>query len=117
MEHLARHGHPHGHGQRGRLRREANHLQCVRRADGADDSHERYAAFVAVATDGASTITFFATDNAGNNETPQSFTIHLDQAAPHIIGRRSPDPNAYDWNNSAVTVSFPCSDALSGLAS
>ena len=42
--------------------------------------------------------------------------IDDDTTPPSIIGLRSPDPNANGWNNSAVTVSFQCSDE-SGLAS
>src|SRR5262249_14822696 len=34
-----------------------------------------------------------------------------------IIPVRTPAPNANGWNNTNVTVSFQCSDALSGLAS
>ncbi|MDI7275474.1 MAG: hypothetical protein QME94_05815, partial [Anaerolineae bacterium] len=36
---------------------------------------------------------------------------------PVLIGRRTPGPNAYGWNNTDVTVTFEAYDALSGLAS
>jgi hypothetical protein len=45
----------------------------------------------------------------------QTLTFTIDQVPPHIIGLHSPDPNANNWNNSAVTIMFQCSDALSGL--
>jgi hypothetical protein len=70
----------------------------------------------AVNTEGTTTVSFFATDNAGNIEAAHSFSIRLDKTPPTIIGVRSPNPNANDWNNSSVTITFQCSDGLSGLA-
>lgn len=51
--------------------------------------------------------------NAGNG----SVTIKLDKNAPTIGTTRSPAANANGWNNGDVTVSYGCSDALSGIAS
>jgi hypothetical protein len=51
--------------------------------------------------------------NAGNG----SVTVKLDKTAPSINPSRSPAPNAAGWNNTNVTVSFTCSDALSGIKS
>jgi hypothetical protein len=69
-----------------------------------------------ISTEGITTITFFGTDNAGNVEAPKTLTIQLDKTPPTITGSRTPPPNANGWNNTAVSVSFQCADALSGLA-
>jgi RHS repeat-associated protein len=42
--------------------------------------------------------------------------IGVDNDPPTIQATVSPAPNAAGWNNSNVTVSFTCSDALSGVA-
>jgi hypothetical protein len=52
-------------------------------------------------------------DNSGSG----SVTVKLDKTAPSIDATRSPAPNAAGWNNTNVTVSFTCSDALSGIKS
>jgi RHS repeat-associated protein len=54
-------------------------------------------------------------DNAGNTATT-SVTLNIDKTAPTIIASQSPPPNAAGWNNTNVTVSFQCSDSLSGVA-
>jgi hypothetical protein len=74
------------------------------------------AASIAITTEGVSTITFWATDNAGNTESAQTLTVRLDKTAPTIGGSASPAPNANGWNSTPVTVTFTCSDGNSGLA-
>src|SRR5207247_2298739 len=57
------------------------------------------------------------TDKAGNVSAPVSKTgINIDKTNPSISGSPSPLANAHGWNRTDVTVSFSCSDALSGLA-
>lgn len=73
-------------------------------------------ASLTISSEGITTISFFATDNAGNVESAKSITINMDKTPPSIVGTGIPVPNAKGWNNSAVTVAFQCSDALSGLA-
>lgn len=58
-----------------------------------------------------------ATDNAGNSASTSVNDINIDKTAPSITASRSAAPNAAGWNNTPVTVSFACSDALSGIAS
>jgi hypothetical protein len=58
-----------------------------------------------------------AADNAGNTASTTVSGISIDKTAPSITASRSSDPNAAGWYNSPVTVSFACSDALSGIAS
>jgi hypothetical protein len=69
-----------------------------------------------ISTEGITTVAFFGTDNAGNTETPKTLTVQLDKTPPSIKGARTPTPNANGWNNTNVTVSFACVDAVSGLA-
>ncbi|HET8601893.1 MAG TPA: PxKF domain-containing protein [Segeticoccus sp.] len=55
-----------------------------------------------------------ATDNAGNSSTYEAI-VNIDKTPPTIEATRSPEANAYGWNNQDVTVSFACADKLSGL--
>lgn len=59
------------------------------------------------------TLTCTATSAGGTSS--QSVTIKRDATPPSITASRSPEANAYGWNNTDVTVSFSCSDALSGI--
>jgi len=54
-------------------------------------------ASIPVTVEGETTITFFATDNAGNAESPKAVTVKIDKTKPVITGARSPQPNANDW--------------------
>jgi hypothetical protein len=56
------------------------------------------------------------TDKAGNKATT-SVTVNLDKTPPVISGTINPPPDAGHWNSPPVTVSFGCSDQLSGVAS
>lgn len=68
-----------------------------------------------VSADGANqVISGTATDVAGNTA-KASVTVNLDQAPPTITATVSPAPNAAGWNNTNPTVSFTCSDSLSGV--
>ena len=58
-----------------------------------------------------------AIDRAGNRVDTTVGNINVDKTPPMIEASRSPSPNEHDWNNTAVTVSFHCSDSLSGIAS
>ncbi len=70
-----------------------------------------------VTADTAGTVkTATAADRLGNSNSG-SATVKLDKTAPTIAATRSPAANAAGWNNSNVTVSIACSDALSGIKS
>ena len=56
------------------------------------------------------------TDLAGKSASATFGPINIDRTPPTISGSRSPAANPNGWNNTDVTVSFACSDALSGLA-
>jgi WD40 repeat protein len=64
-----------------------------------------------------STGTRTVTDRAGNSTTAGPYTVQIDKTPPRIIYTLSPRPNTQGWNNTDVTVSFQCEDALSGVAS
>lgn len=69
-----------------------------------------------VTTQGANqVVSGTAVDNAGNTATA-SITLNIDETPPAIAANTSPQPNAAGWNNTDVTASFQCSDALSGVA-
>src|SRR4029453_4060989 len=53
-------------------------------------------------------------DKAGNAASPATVGgINIDRTAPQITAARSPNANAYSWNNGNVTVHYSCTDALS----
>lgn len=72
---------------------------------------------VVLSAEGTHTIEYHASDNAGNAEAPKAQVHKIDKAAPTITSSQTPVPNADGWNNTDVTVSFSCSDSLSGIAS
>lgn len=72
---------------------------------------------VLISAEGSTTISYFATDTAGNTETPHTVIVNIDKTAPTVIASPTPAPNLNGWNNTDVTVTFNASDALSGIAS
>jgi hypothetical protein len=69
-----------------------------------------------ITADQAETSYSCAATSAGGTATPATVMIKRDATAPTITPSRLPAANAHGWNNSAVTVSFACADATSGLA-
>jgi hypothetical protein len=74
-------------------------------------------ASAAITTEGTTSLTFYSTDNAGNQEEAKQLTIHIDKTLPIASTTTSPGPNGNGWNNSNVTVSFAGIDSLSGIDS
>jgi hypothetical protein len=72
---------------------------------------------VRITTEGDHTVAFWSVDAAGNEETHRSVHVKIDLIAPLIGHSLDPEPNSLGWNSSAVTVTFLCTDVLSGLAS
>jgi hypothetical protein len=71
---------------------------------------------VPVSTEGANQkIEGTARDNAGNT-TSDVATVSIDKTKPTIVGGKDRAANAAGWYNDDVTVSFACTDALSGIA-
>jgi hypothetical protein len=54
-------------------------------------------------------------DKAGNSSSITVSGINIDKTDPSISGSRSPLANSNGWNNTDVSVSFSCTDALSGV--
>ncbi len=67
--------------------------------------------------EGKHTLEFRSTDGAGNVEEVKSTSVDIDLTAPTITSSQDPEKNGSGWNNTDVTVSFTCGDALSGSAS
>lgn len=72
---------------------------------------------VAVSSEGDHTLTYWSVDDAGNVETAKTVHVKIDKTPPTINHTQSPAANGNRWNNSDVTVTFTCADALSGVAS
>jgi hypothetical protein len=60
-------------------------------------------------------LSFTATDVAGNSETASLGGINIDLTKPVINASRTPAANAFGWNNTDVIANYTASDALSGL--
>ncbi|MEU5066104.1 hypothetical protein AB0G95_18970 [Streptomyces virginiae] len=73
------------------------------------------AAAVAITTNGVTTVTYTATDAAGNTSPVQTITVRLDTAGP-VITIVSPAAGTYLYRQ-PVTASYSCTDATSGVAS
>ncbi|NOY82784.1 MAG: hypothetical protein GXP31_17435 [Kiritimatiellaeota bacterium] len=73
-------------------------------------------AIITVPDEGVATIAFRSEDNAGNIEPDRTVTTKVDKTPPVLTARCDPAPNANGWNNTAVTVFFAATDALSGVS-
>ena len=69
-----------------------------------------------ISADGITTLTFSATDAAGNVEPNQAINVKVDSGAPAVTITTPSDGAIYELNE-AGTVDFACDDAVSGLAS
>ncbi len=85
-------------------------------ADGLSDVQSCPAPITTTAEGAGQVISATATDVAGNSAT-STVTLNIDKTPPAISPAASPAANAHGWNNTDVTVSFTCTDALSGVAS
>ena len=70
-----------------------------------------------ISADQADTTYSCSATSAGGSSGPVSVTIKRDATRPTINGSATPAANANGWNNTDVTVSFSCSDSLSGVTS
>ena len=70
-----------------------------------------------VSAEGANeNVTAQAVDQAGNTAVFAN-TLNIDKTPPAITASAAPPPNGAGWNNANVTVSYSCTDNLSGVAS
>src|SRR5262249_4349965 len=51
------------------------------------------------------------------NTAQTTVTVNIDKTPPVITGTPAPSPNAAGWNTTDVTISYVCSDNLSGVVS
>jgi hypothetical protein len=72
-------------------------------------------ASISVTAAGSTTLTFFATDQAGNQEQPQSLTVRIDRTAPTITAAATTPPSPAGWYKADVVVHFTCTDGGSGI--
>jgi len=70
-------------------------------------------ATVKITTEGTTTISYFATDNATNEEESKTVTINLDKSAPQVTPG---DVVSNVWRSSSLSEQFTASDGGSGLA-
>jgi sugar lactone lactonase YvrE len=85
-------------------------------AGGAETAVPGAQATLEVAAEGATDVSYFAVDVAGNAEAPSTATVRLDFTAPEItIG--APGDGAAVLLNQTLTADYSCRDALSGLES
>jgi len=74
------------------------------------------AAVIDVTAEGATTISYFAVDAAGNVEPAFVVTVNVDLTAP-TIGITQPADGAVFTLNQAASADYACTDTLSGVAS
>jgi N-acetylneuraminic acid mutarotase len=71
-----------------------------------------------VTAEGVNTVTYHATDVAGNAGADQSLVVRIDKTAPQAIASATPVANAAGWNNTNVNVALAATDfGGSGVAS
>ncbi len=63
-----------------------------------------------IGSEGTTTVTYFASDAAGNVEAAHTLVVKLDKTPPLVTTTRTPGPNANGWNNTPVTVHFAATD-------
>jgi hypothetical protein len=69
---------------------------------------------VPVSAEGNTTIAYYATDNSGNREPPQTVTVRIDKTAPSVAF----DGNAGTYGvDQQIAITCYAADAISGLAS
>lgn len=72
-------------------------------------------AAVSITTDGVTTITYTATDNAGNTSSPQTIVVRLDTVIPSISITSPANGSTYLFHQ-VVNSAYTCSDTTSGVA-
>ena len=74
-------------------------------------------ASVMIATEGTTTLSYLATDKAGNQESAKTLTVRIDKTPPVISGLPSPECTIWPPNHKLVQVAtVAASDSLSGIA-
>lgn len=71
---------------------------------------------VELTAQGTYDITYFAKDNADNDETPKSLAVKIDWTPPTTTATTSQASGGQGWNNNDITVTLSAIDNLSGVA-
>jgi N-acetylneuraminic acid mutarotase len=69
-----------------------------------------------ITNEGTTTVTYYATDNAGNVEDEKTLVIRLDKTAPSVLNIPNQTVNATSSAGAVVNFVVSASDALSGIA-
>ena len=72
-------------------------------------------ALVDIDIEGASSISYWSVDNAGNEEQAKSFVLKIDRSVPTITSILSPEKNESGWNKYEVTLTLSAQDVFSGV--
>jgi hypothetical protein len=76
------------------------------------------AAAVTISAEGTTVLSYYATDNAGNQETAKTLTVRIDKTPPVISGLPALGWTSWPPNQKLIQVAtVTAADALSGLAS
>ncbi|HYF94286.1 MAG TPA: hypothetical protein VD969_18870 [Symbiobacteriaceae bacterium] len=65
--------------------------------------------------EGTAIVEFWSADQAGNAEPHRSVAVWIDKTPPAIEGAPDRAPNAAGWYSGDVTVTFTCTDDVSGI--
>lgn len=82
-----------------------------------DGGSEQTGTSLTISGEGTHPVTYRSVDQAGNAEAANTVTVLIDKTLPTISAAADRAANVAGWYNAAVTVSFHCDDALSGVAS
>lgn len=92
-------------------------VQSIRYSlDGAETVVPNSTVSFAVSSEAVHSLVYGGTDTAGNPEAGHSAAVSIDKSVPTILAEASAAPNPNGWNNTPTTVSFRCTDAVSGIA-
>jgi hypothetical protein len=83
--------------------------------DGTPVKLEGQSAAADIDIEGTSVITYWAVDNAGNQEQAKTFTVKIDRSVPVITSKLSPEKNEKGWNKYDVTLTLSAKDTYSGV--
>jgi hypothetical protein len=67
-----------------------------------------------IANEGVTTVTFYASDNAGNVESAKTLTVKIDNTAPRVAFGTPPNGSPYLLNQ-PVAASYSCIDRVDGV--
>ena len=70
-----------------------------------------------LSAEGITTLSYYAVDNAGNQEATKTLVVRIDKTPPDITLAQRTASNAAGWNNTAVNITWSCADGGSGTVS